>query len=333
MTSQILQPTHDTQSLFDCHPIWPSRRRHAERNGTVPRALILGRPVQDFEFELSCTLQELSELLLSEREKHPLRFNKRERVGGFPVWAARAARKIGAQVWLSTVFPLPVPHAFSRFLEECNVDTTYCSVFPGRPAATIHLSCRDGHRLLTRPGVENAFSPPVPATVFHDFDIVLAKPGALPTRRSVLKKLRNAGRPQGRMPVVALVLGPDYTAEDFELLRDEPDFYLFCNQVETLSIAAELTGNQAIDIEQAAKAVKARIGETKLVVSLGGRGAMLMNGKTTFFSRYEKPVDGRDTTGCGDKLATVAASELAKRGNEFLALESAVATDSRDLAS
>lgn len=314
------------------HQCWPKKRLHRNERGSSPRVFVLGRLVIDSVFSLVCTLQDLADAAVEEEEKIPCEWTKCIRVGGFPAWAVRATRKLEGQVWLSTVLPVPLPKEFSKFFEAWDVNTMYCTVFPGLPAATLHFSCKDGHRLFTRAGMGNVAAPFVPAGIFQDFDLILVKPGVLPARRSVLRRLRKAGRSRDARPVTALVLGSDYTLHDLELLRDESSFYAFCNGREALSIGGRLTGNTVTNVEEAAAAMKSALGSTRLCVSLGRAGAILLNGKTTHFSPIDRPVDTKDTAGAGDRLATLTASQIANGVDEVKALDCAVTTLAAELA-
>jgi sugar/nucleoside kinase (ribokinase family) len=205
-----------------------------------------------------------------------------------------------------------MPGLFAQFFEEFDVDTTQLLVYPGQTPASWELAAPDGHLLIPRAGVSALAAPIVPQNAFTEFDVVVANPGPPPTRQGILRKLRLAlRRSAGTLAALGICGGPDWTAADLELVHNL-DCLLFFNEDEATRTARRLQGDDRIGVEQAAGILKQSLGRTALVITLGRRGALMLNGQPQPHFTPATPIDGKDTTGLGDWLLASTAVDYAR---------------------
>lgn len=312
---------------------WPLVNRHEHREpgaGGTLDVFVCGNLVIDIPIELQLPLATLAAALNNRDEKVRCDWSfGKVTVGGFAGHAARAVHALGHRVFLSTVVPLPFHQHLAEFFREVDADTSHVVAFPGDAPAAIHLQCTDGHVLVPRPGVQASAPPRVPANVLERFDCVLINPGDPPGRAATLQALGLKAARQ-RRAAVAVCGKANWAAADFAILHGA-GAWVFFNDLEAIAAARRVAPQANITTaEEAAKTLKARLGSSRLVVTLGAKGAYLYNG--SFQHIPAEPVANGRSVGAGDTMLSVCGVRAALGVEDEEAVTAGVVAASRKVA-
>jgi len=314
---------------------WLRTRQHAGGQETTPgglRILVVGTLVLDIVLALKSRLEELGAAISTGTEKIRADWGVRARVGGFAAWASRVAYRTGARTWLSSVISLPTPTLFEEFFEQVNADTTLLTAFPGPAPASVQLLGPDGHLLLTRSGGVGHIPPSIPDDLADRFDAVVVNPGPQVARKQIFDRLLRTKPQSDGGPTIAVCGRSDWSAAELGRIRDT-GWFLFFNEGEALEVARRIGCAHALGVNETARLLKARVGASRLVITLGHRGALILNGHKEPLHIAAVPVHECDTTGAGDLLVAHTAIKRAKGFSDEESLAAAVSAVSQDISS
>lgn len=308
-----------TRKISDTSCGWPRRlaKRRAHRTqvvtrGMALRVLIIGDLTLELPIDMQVTKAQAVELLRDTAgQKKACWKMSRARVGGFVGHCARAAVSLGAEVSVCTIIPCPWPSQFDAFFEKWNLEDRFVTSLPGACPVTAVLRCTDGVVCKRRRTVINAAGLDLPFGVESDYDVILVDLSQFGRRHNVLSVLHNSLNATNRRFVVGMQIFHDWTRSDLSVAHDGR-VWTFADYPEAAELARRVDSSVAPlesggDSDLLAKSLHDECGINKLVLRLGSRGAVLVNGVPRPYHARACPVQPIRPAGDQDVLLTVTA--------------------------
>ena len=331
-----------TRSLDDLTLGWPRRslprapEAKAGASGGRPsslKALIIGELVLELPVEVEGTRGELLALLRSgRRDRMPSWRMSELRLGGFVAHAARASVALGAEVSVCTFVPVPTPGRFESFFDELAIDRGHVSGLPGPCPVSIIFCCKDGQVTLRRPSILNATCVGVPTNVEAGFDVVLADTCHLGYGGANVHLLLDRLRHTSNSLVVGLRIDPRWNCGDLAVTHDDR-VWAFVRYHDARQLAARIAkAGVDGDEDSIAECLHDEGGVAKLVLQLGPRGAVLLNGIPCPYHVQACPMDSASSTGAGHTLLTITTLSSALGADDRTSLRRGVAAATGQVA-
>ena len=253
------------------------------------------------------------------------------RVGGFVAHAAPVATALGASVTVATAVPIPMPDRFEAFFEQYALDRRFVSGVPGPCPVTILLCCTDGTISIRRRSICGAAGLNWPTASASEYDVILADPCHPADRKATLGKLaKYLGHGSGRH-LIGLRIGSQWARSDLGPTHDER-IWSFVRREDAQSLLERFTlhgsrlgrGGAAADQEMATH-LHDKCGIAKLVLQLGSRGAVLVNGIPCPYHVHACPMKSVNPAGSGDMLLAVTTLSSAWGADDRTSLRRGVA--------
>ena len=328
-----------TENLDNPELSWPRissapfrRRRKPSAAGPTLKlkVLIVGDLTLELPIEVSATRAQLSALLRGKGDDRKLRWKmSKARVGGFVAHATRTAAGLGTEVSVCTVVPIPTPYRFEAFFEQHAIGKRFIAGLPGRCPVTVVFCCQDGTIPIRRRSLISAASLNWPRAAETDFDVILVDPCHLACREAIIRNLSCCLERRTERPLIGLRLGHQWTRADLAPTHDGR-VWSFVRH----SDARQLVGRLATcerdrggcdDEDSFARRMREECGIAKLVLQLGPRGAVLMNGIPCPYHVHTCPMEPVNRVGSGDTMLTVTTLSSAAGADDNTSLRRGVA--------
>jgi sugar/nucleoside kinase (ribokinase family) len=331
-----------TRSLDDLTLGWPRLRlpqateeevRAPARRLTGLRVVIIGDLVLEVPIEVDGTREELLALFRPgcQRLKPGLRVSA-PRAGGFVAHAAKACVALGAEVSVCTVVPVPTPECFESFFKELAVDRQYLAGLPGPCPISIVFGCKDGRVSLGRQSIISATSVNVPIGAVAEADVIMADPSHLGCSSAAMRHLACCLNRRVSGAVVGLRLDPRCKRRDLAVTRDER-VWTFVRRRDARQLAERVAGGRWDEDEDSmARRLHERGGIARLVLQLGPRGAVLLNGVPCPYHVRTCPLDFAGSAGAGHVLLAVTTLSSASGADDRATLRRGVAAATGHIA-
>jgi hypothetical protein len=199
-------------------------------------------------------------------------------LGGLVGNAAPLAARLGCDVHIAAIVPLPTPGPIGAFLESNRFDSRHVVVCPGPAPVAVELQFTDRCVKIVHPGVSAFATPPVPSNLGEAFDVVLVDSGPRAGRHDRLQALVKSCRWGHRDVAVGIIGRADMSAAEMELLSRE-NCWMFLSEAEARQAADGAVGNGSRHtLAEAMAGLKQRMPAVRLVVATRERGIWSMNG-------------------------------------------------------
>ncbi len=246
------------------------------------------------------------------------------RVGEFLGYTVPVAAALGAHVSVCTVLPVPLPARLEAFLEAHVLGRRYVTAMPGPCPVVVRLRCRDGEVVLRR----TSHSLDLGADLQHAAtaaDVILANPCHFKHRGTMIRMLTRSLRSSTRCSVVGLRADQRWSGIELEATRS-PRVWTYLRKDDANRLAETLTGRRRFHAEEAVvRCLSQQAGTARLVMQLGSRGAILMNGVPCPYYVHTCPIVSRDSAGAGEVLLAVTTLSSAAGADDRTSLRRGVA--------
>ncbi len=313
----------------------PTRRRPEALRPAPPsglRVLIVGDLTLELPVEVEATRAHLMAALRNGGDQRKLRWKMaKARVGGFVAHAAAAATALGASVTVATAVPIPLPDRFEAFFDRHELDKRFVSGLPGACPVTVLFCCTDGTIPIQRRSICGAAGPDWLANAADEYDVILADPCHPAGRKATLGKFAKYLDQGSRRHLIGLRIGSQWTRSDLGPTHDRR-IWSFVRREDAQSLLDRFTpnvgrrsrGGPAAD-QAMAKHLHDQYGIAKLVLQLGSRGAVMVNGIPCPYHVHACPMKPVNPAGSGDMLLTVTTLSSAAGADDRTSLRRGVA--------
>lgn len=319
--------------LNDARTGWPLRTVPSDGPQQTPtgrghvsglNTLIVGELAMEFPLEVEATQAELLQLLRSRDLNQKMPWSLGDlRVGGFVGHATRLASALGADISVRAVLPAPVPRCFEQFLDTHKVGRRELLAVPGPCPVVLQMRCKDGHFSVPRSGVASMLSP-MNASQVAGYHVIMAAPGPSTSRVEVIRSLTANGRCTGDLRTVALQVDDRWSWPDL-IAAGQKSVWTFVDRRDAELLSGNSGGGPFGSDAQRVLAFKNAYHIDKVVMTLGSRGAVMMNGEPHPFHVRTCPIDESSCTGCSAVLTAATAISSAAGADDKTSLRRGVA--------
>ena len=299
--------------------------RRAFTKTTGPRVLIVGDLALELRVEVNGTRTELLDVLHGEKNGRGLHFQAAElAVGGFVGRTVPVAAALGARISVCTVVSDPMPDRLRDFFKVYDVDARFATPVAAPCPTHIQFRCADQRLVPLKVAPSEQGTLDVAAALDH-FDVALVDGcelvGGSELRRRLIRFV------QQLKPTLTLGLRADghWNRRDFGSAHGGR-IWTFVRQSDARRLAKRLGGYElANEDDQATVRRLARLGPNKLVVQLGRRGAVLLNGFPCPYYVRTCAIDDKAVGGAGAILLAVTTLSAAAGADDRTNLRRGVA--------
>lgn len=253
----------------------------------------------------------------------------RLRVGGFVGHAVEVASKLGATVSICTNVPVPTPQLVEEFFEEFAVDRRFVTGVPGSTSVSVVAHCTDGRAVFGRPGMATVMPVSIPKAATCGVNAILVDPCAFRGRTGIARSLSQCLK--GSSPPVAVGLRADHRSRSAELTLAQDDHvwtFFRKHDGKRLVEQSSTVGHESELVQR----LHDRFGIAKLVVQLGAKGAVMLNGTPGPYHVHTCPVSPTEFTAPGDTLLAVTTLASAAGADDKMSLRRGVAAATGEVA-
>lgn len=302
----------------------PAGARHMKSGSCSGlRVLVVGELSLGLDVHIEASKAEVEEVLRG-RSARSFRWTMSQlSVGGFAGYVAPVAAALGAQVFVCTVIPVPLPRRLRMFLDCYGIDDRYMTAWPGQCPLVTRFWCRDGEVFATRrtgslPAIK---LPHIDAGV----DVILVDSASVAHDSNAFCEFARGNRRDSGRTVVGLRATHTLGRNERELARQE-QVWTFLRHSELPEFAARFAGAEAaVGDEALLTCLQERSVIGKLVVQLGARGAVLLNGLPCPYYVHSCPLASKRNGSPGETLLAVTTLSSASGADERICLRRGVA--------
>ncbi len=299
-------------------------------DGPGLKVLVVGDLTLELPVEVEATKAQLLAALQGRTDRSGLRWRmSKVRASGFVTHATRTAATLGAEVSVCTVVPVPLPHQLERFFEEHPVDRRFVVGLPGPSPVTVLFCCKDGTVPIRRRSVVSAAGLSWPPAAKMNFDVILADPCHLAHRDVVVHGISHCLSHSAVRPVVGLRIDSQWPRCDLAPARDGR-VWSFARRRDARQLAERLAASEPGlggrgDEDAVARCLRDECEIARLVLQLGPRGAVLMNGIPCPYHVETCQMEPVNRVGNGEALLTVTTLSSASGAGDRISLRRGVA--------
>jgi hypothetical protein len=200
-------------------------------------------------------------------------------LGGLVGNAAPVAAKLGCNVHIAAVIPLPTPALIRTFLESRCFDSRNVVACPGPAPVSMRFRFTDRFVTILHPGVCALATPRIPSNLSESFDAVLADAGPPVGRLERLESLVKSCCGGNRDPQLGILGRGDLSAAELRILARKR-CWLFLSEAEAMQAAGQIGGDGIQPSPaQAVTELKQQLGPSvRLVIYTRDKGISLFNG-------------------------------------------------------
>lgn len=252
--------------------------------------------------------------------------------GGFVGHAVPIARALGAQVTVCATMPVPMPKQVRAFFQVNEVDWRFVNGMPGRCPVGLRVRCIDGELCIPCGGRHAALQVPDLPRAALDVDIALVGSAALTNRAMITRRVADILSTNDAAPVLGLQTDSNMNSDELALATRSGVWTFMAARDATRLSGVSTRGDGVRRIGTAARAVRERLGVGKLVVYLGDRGAILMNGLADPYHAKSIPIDVADRSGALEAFAVATTISSAGGFDDLTSVERGVAVSMAHIA-
>ena len=312
-------------------PVRTTGRPRSARQEIAVKVLVVGELAFELPIEVQATRAELLTSLGANGLAKTVRWKMlRLRVGGFVGHAVRVAATLGAQVSVCTVVPVPMPARFEGFFERYVTGGRFLSGLPAPAPITILFRCTDGLVPLRRRSIVSAVGLDLPPASKEEFDVILADPCPVAHRGALIRRISRCLDRATKGSIAGLQVNRQWDSPDLAVSQSD-QVWIFARGYEARRMA-ERGSTGSLNEQAVAKLLHDKYRMTRLVLQLGSRGAILMNGNPAPYHVHTAPVQNGTFASPGATLLTVTTLSSASGVDDRTSLRRGVAAATGQVA-